>query len=166
MLLILSGVTGRACDTCKPRHVLTSRGTCQNCDDGCVGSLLDSVAALRDNLRHSINLEDLDPAPMRKLTHYTNLSSVLDTEVDSLQQSRDQVAAMAELEAALGSEAELSLLEATKFAKTAEAQVDTAGSLKHEARDAVDEEGDGDISKEEFVKNAMKSKFICNMLKE
>ena len=33
-------------------------------------------------------------------------------------------------------------------------------------RDAVDEEGDGDISKEEFVKNAMKSKFICNMLKE
>merc|ERR1712232_890213 len=27
-------------------------------------------------------------------------------------------------------------------------------------RDAVDEEGDGDISKEEFVKNAMKSKFI------
>ena len=139
ILLILPGVTGRACDTCKPRHVLTSRGTCQNCDDGCVGSLLDSVADLRDNLRHSINLEDLDPAPMRKLTHYTNLSSVLDTEVDSLQHSRDQVAAMAELEAALGSEAELSLLEATKFAKTAEAQVDTAGSLKHEARDAVDE---------------------------
>ena len=34
------------------------------------------------------------------------------------------------------------------------------------SRDAVDEEGDGDISKEEFVKNAMKSKFICNMLKE
>ena len=33
-------------------------------------------------------------------------------------------------------------------------------------RDAVDEEGDGDISKEEFVKNAMKSKFIFNMLKE
>ena len=33
-------------------------------------------------------------------------------------------------------------------------------------RDAVDEEGDGDISKEEFVRNAMKSKFIFNMLKE
>ena len=33
-------------------------------------------------------------------------------------------------------------------------------------RDAVDEEGDGDISKDEFVKNAMKSKFIFNMLKE
>ena len=32
-------------------------------------------------------------------------------------------------------------------------------------RDAVDEEGDGDISKEEFVRNAMKSKFIFNMLK-
>ena len=33
-------------------------------------------------------------------------------------------------------------------------------------RDAVDGDGDGDIFKEEFVKNAMKSKFIYNMLKE
>ena len=31
--------------------------------------------------------------------------------------------------------------------------------------EAVDKDGDGDISKEEFVKNAMQSKFICNMLK-
>ena len=31
--------------------------------------------------------------------------------------------------------------------------------------EAVDQEGDGDISKEEFVKNAMKCKFIFNMLK-
>ena len=40
-----------------------------------------------------------------------------------------------------------------------------AGKLSY-FRDAVDEEGDGDISKDEFVKNAMKSKFIFNMLKE
>ena len=33
-------------------------------------------------------------------------------------------------------------------------------------RDAVDADGDGDITKEDFVKNAMQSKFICNMLKE
>ena len=32
-------------------------------------------------------------------------------------------------------------------------------------REAVDTEGDGDVSKEEFVKNAMQSKFIFNMLK-
>ena len=31
--------------------------------------------------------------------------------------------------------------------------------------EAVDQEGDGDISKEEFVKNAMNCKFIFNMLK-
>ena len=31
--------------------------------------------------------------------------------------------------------------------------------------EAVDQEGDGDISKEEFVKNAMKCKFIFNMLR-
>lgn len=34
-----------------------------------------------------------------------------------------------------------------------------------DVRDAVDQDGDGDISKEEFVKNAMGSKFIHNMLK-
>jgi len=34
-----------------------------------------------------------------------------------------------------------------------------------DVRDAVDKDGDGDISKEEFVKNAMNSKFIHNMLK-
>ena len=31
--------------------------------------------------------------------------------------------------------------------------------------EAVDQEGDGDISKEEFVEHAMKCKFIFNMLK-
>ena len=31
--------------------------------------------------------------------------------------------------------------------------------------EAVDQEGDGEISKDEFVKNAMKCKFIFNMLK-
>ena len=31
--------------------------------------------------------------------------------------------------------------------------------------EAVDQEGDGDISKEEFVKNAKKCKLIFNMLK-
>ena len=31
--------------------------------------------------------------------------------------------------------------------------------------EAVDQEGDGEISKEEFVTNAMNCKFIFNMLK-
>ena len=34
-----------------------------------------------------------------------------------------------------------------------------------DVKDAVDQDGDGDITKDEFVKNAMQSKFICNMLK-
>ena len=33
-------------------------------------------------------------------------------------------------------------------------------------REAVDTEGDGDVSKEAFVKNAMQCKFIFNMLKK
>ena len=35
----------------------------------------------------------------------------------------------------------------------------------NDVRDAVDKDGDGDISKEEFVKNAMQSNFISNMLR-
>ena len=34
-----------------------------------------------------------------------------------------------------------------------------------DVKDAVDQDGDGDITKDEFVKNAMQSKFIFNMLK-
>ena len=43
---------------------------------------------------------------------------------------------------------------------------DLISACVSDVRDAVDGDGDGDISKEEFVKNAMKSKFIFNMLKE
>ena len=32
-------------------------------------------------------------------------------------------------------------------------------------REAIDTEGDGEVSKEEFVVNATQSKFIFNMLK-
>ena len=35
-----------------------------------------------------------------------------------------------------------------------------------EVRDAIDNDGDGDISKDEFIENAMKSSFINNILNE
>jgi len=42
---------------------------------------------------------------------------------------------------------------------------DLLSACVSDVKDAVDSDGDGDISKEEFVKNAMQSKFIHNMLK-
>merc|ERR1711911_193368 len=117
----VSGVTGRACDTCKPRHILTSARSCQNCNDGCVGTLLDSVEILQNHLG-SIDLEDLDPAPLRKLTHYTDQSLVLDISVEEVRSNRDQVLALGELESAISSEAELNLLETSKLSKTGETQ--------------------------------------------
>ena len=84
------GVTGRACDTCQPRHILTQHRTCQNCDDGCVGALLDTMETITDIL-DAIDLDDLDPAPMRKLTHYTNLSMTIETSVRTSQLNRDEV---------------------------------------------------------------------------
>ena len=42
---------------------------------------------------------------------------------------------------------------------------DLLAACVYDVIEAVDQEGDGDISKEEFVKNAMNCKFIFNMLK-
>ena len=42
---------------------------------------------------------------------------------------------------------------------------DLLAACVYDVIEAVDQEGDGDISKEEFVTNAMKCKFIFNMLK-
>ena len=33
-----------------------------------------------------------------------------------------------------------------------------------EMTDAIDVDGDGDITKEEFIKNAMECEFVCDML--
>jgi len=42
---------------------------------------------------------------------------------------------------------------------------DLLAACVYDVIEAVDQEGDGDISKDEFVENAMKCKFIFNMLK-
>ena len=36
--------------------------------------------------------------------------------------------------------------------------------LVQEMTDAIDVDGDGDITKEEFIKNAMECEFVCDML--
>ena len=41
---------------------------------------------------------------------------------------------------------------------------DMISSCVTDVRAAIDDDGDGDISKEEFVKNAMGSKFISDLL--
>ena len=132
------GVTGRACDQCKPRHVLTKQRTCRNCNDGCVGTLLDIMDNIQDTL-HTIDLEDLDPAPMRKLTHYTNMSSVLRENVQSARHCTAEVEAFKEKENSLGSSAELTLLESSKLAQLAETQQEEAGHLNGKASGAVEE---------------------------
>ena len=132
------GVTGRACDQCKPRHVLTNQRTCKNCNDGCVGTLLDTMDNIQDIL-HTIDLEDLDPAPMRKLTHYTNISSVLQQKVQSAQHCAAQVENFKEKENSVGSSAELTLLESSKLAQLAETQRQQAGDLQGEAESVVAE---------------------------
>ena len=43
---------------------------------------------------------------------------------------------------------------------------DILNNISNIAREAVDVDGDGDISKEEFVRNGMKNKFIQTMLLE
>ena len=137
------GVTGRSCDTCQPRHILTQQRTCRNCNDGCVGTLLNTMDTIQDHL-DTIDLDDLDPAPLRKLTHYTNMSSTLEMRVESARKLRDEVKQLTELEDALGSEAEITLLESVNLAKQAETQLDDASELLKDTQSAVDEVKDLD----------------------
>ena len=52
-----------------------------------------------------------------------------------------------------------------RFAKIEEDE-DLLFACVEDVRSTLDKDGDGDISKEEFVKNAMQSKFINKLLKE
>jgi Ca2+-binding EF-hand superfamily protein len=47
-----------------------------------------------------------------------------------------------------------------------EEDMDRIVACVHEIRSSIDGDGDGDISKEEFVNNAMNSKFLYNMLNQ
>ena len=98
---------------------------------------------IQDHL-DTIDLDDLDPAPLRKLTHYTNMSSTLEMRVESARKLRDEVKQLTELEDALGSEAEITLLESVNLAKQAETQLDDASELLKDTQSAVDEVKDLD----------------------
>ena len=52
-----------------------------------------------------------------------------------------------------------------RFAKIEEDE-DLMHACVEDVRATIDKDGDGDISKEEFVKNAMQSKFIKKVLQE
>uniref|UniRef100_UPI00398EB503 laminin subunit alpha-1 n=1 Tax=Pristiophorus japonicus TaxID=55135 RepID=UPI00398EB503 len=65
-----SGVTGRLCDQCEPKHVLVE-SECISCDDDCTGLLLSDL----DNLEAilvTFNLTGFDPAPYNLFTALEN----------------------------------------------------------------------------------------------
>ena len=132
------GVIGRACDQCKPRHILTHERTCKNCNDGCVGTLLDNMETIKYTL-DTIDLDDLDPAPMLKLTNYRNTSESLETNIKTIRVHSNQVSLLLEKENVLGPEAELTLLEANKLAKMAEAQMKQANDIYENSRTTIDD---------------------------
>jgi len=132
------GVTGRACDQCKPRHMLTHQRTCKNCNDGCVGTLLDNVEEIQYNL-DTIDLDDLDPAPMLKLTNYRKISENMETEIETIRFHSSQVSLLLEKENYLGPEAELTLLESNKLSKMSDSQMKQANEMYESSRRHIDE---------------------------
>ena len=132
------GLTGRACDQCKPRHILTHRRSCKNCNDGCVGTLLDSMESIKYNL-DTIDLDDLDPAPMLKLTNYKSVSKNLQTEIQNIRENSNVLSILAEKENVLDSEAELTLLESNKLAKSGDTHMTQANELYENSKKYIDE---------------------------
>ncbi|XP_067834515.1 laminin subunit alpha-1 isoform X2 [Heptranchias perlo] len=65
-----SGVTGRLCDECEPKHVLVE-SECISCDDDCTGRLLSDLDNLEAILM-TFNLTGFDPAPYNLFTAIEN----------------------------------------------------------------------------------------------
>ena len=112
------GVTGRACDQCKPRHVLTQGSTCKNCDNGCVGSLLDRMTEVTAILGQ-VDMQDLDPAPMLHLTRYRNSSLTLTSSLVTVQRHEEELSSLLNREGQLSQLAELTQLRADQLADQA-----------------------------------------------
>ncbi|XP_077990917.1 laminin subunit alpha-2-like [Glandiceps talaboti] len=75
------GISGRACDVCQHRHILTQQG-CHSCDDTCTGLLLDEVAALTALLT-APNITGIVPAPWPRLRSLINATEFLEPKLES-----------------------------------------------------------------------------------
>ncbi|XP_030839547.1 laminin subunit alpha-2 [Strongylocentrotus purpuratus] len=77
----IAGVSGRSCDECSPRHVITGDG-CTSCDDGCTGPLLDALDKMRDDVKN-LNTSRFIPPPWPILMGLTDDRNQLQDQVDS-----------------------------------------------------------------------------------
>ena len=96
-------VTGRDCSQCgSSRAILAplvrgdqraggSRGgaSCRNCDDGCVGELLDDVDGIVGFFEEA-DVSDIDPAPMLRLIDFRDTKVDLRRQVDKTGRAKDR----------------------------------------------------------------------------
>ena len=127
----VAGVMGRACDKCKPRHVLTKKSSCKNCDNGCVGELLDRVTEVVAILGQ-VDQQDLDPAPMLHLNSYRNSSITLTSSLLVVKRQQSDMSSLVTRESHLSQLAELNKLRADQVA-------DKAGYLGRQANQKAEE---------------------------
>uniref|UniRef100_UPI00358F1135 laminin subunit alpha-1-like n=1 Tax=Myxine glutinosa TaxID=7769 RepID=UPI00358F1135 len=69
------GMSGRACDKCKPLNMLVDN-KCVSCDDSCAGVLLSDMDALLGNIT-SLNFSGSFPAPYERLAQLEDTAATL-----------------------------------------------------------------------------------------
>ena len=114
-----ASVTGRDCSQCAARQILSSATrSCRNCDDGCVGELLDTVVDAKRYFDDA-DVSDIDPAPMlRLIDHQKRHKTATSRIVDTLKMEND-LFNVESLNNQLKPQAELAVLEAKKYLKSA-----------------------------------------------
>ncbi|XP_043229158.1 laminin subunit alpha-2-like isoform X2 [Amphibalanus amphitrite] len=89
-----TGVVGRDCTRCAPRHIVTERG-CEACQDGCVELLFESLDSL-SAMASAVNLTGAGGAPWRRFYQFSNTTETVREEVQQYQESQLTLRAMYE----------------------------------------------------------------------
>nr|CAB3263371.1 laminin subunit alpha-2 [Phallusia mammillata] len=75
------GISGRICDQCMPRHIISHSG-CQECNDGCSSKLLDDIEILTYRASR-VKIHTMFPPPWDRLIAARNLTQQLQKRVEN-----------------------------------------------------------------------------------
>ncbi len=117
----VQGVTGRDCSQCQPRHILTAKRTCKNCDHECTGPLLDTMDATVKFFNDS-DVSDIDPEPMLRVGKLQNRKAEYDERIERVRNTKETLSSIGSLLDSLKPRAELGMLETKRYSKAADEQ--------------------------------------------
>ena len=132
-------VTGRDCSQCSASRSVLTAALCRNCDDGCVGELLDDVENVVGYFNDA-DVSDIDPAPMLRLIQHTEDSVEYRRQVEWMSMAKDRLHDLWSQSGGnqLKPQANLALLEAKKNLKSSSQVLSSSNAQMESAAEARD----------------------------